>query len=193
MVPVHGAAGVGSLVRDTLKAASGASATVWAALLDSRQLSAMDASVGRGIRCDLVEVHAAVKFGNDEGLSAVHSYVPRRGRRPRPAPGPRRGRRRSFPACSGRSSARELGGARDDVSTALYAHPCCPLPFPTLRRRPGRTFAAVYMPPDRCQLPSRAVDGAAAVGRNKIDQKAQVWPAWWPFAIRACGCARIGA
>ena len=85
MVPVHGAAGAGSLVRDTLKAASGASATVWAALLDSRQLSAMDACVGRGIRCDLVEVRAAVKFGNGEGLSAEHSYVLRRG--PAPAYG----------------------------------------------------------------------------------------------------------
>ena len=82
VVPVHGAASAGSFVHDTLKASSGASATVWAALLDSRQLSAMDACAGRGIRCDLVEVPAPVKFGNGEGLSVAHSYVPRGGPSP---------------------------------------------------------------------------------------------------------------
>ena len=92
VVPVDGAAGAASLVRDTLKAHSGASATIWAALLDSRQLGAMDACAGRGTWCDLVEVLAPVKFGNGEGLSVAHSYVPRRGPSPvygsRPVQGP---------------------------------------------------------------------------------------------------------
>lgn len=79
VVPVHGA---GGLVRDTLKASSGTSATVWVALLDSRQLGAIDACAGRGVQCDLVEVLAPVKLESGEGLSAAHSYVPRRG----PAP-----------------------------------------------------------------------------------------------------------
>ena len=82
VVPVHGAVGAGSFVRDTLKASSGASATVWAALLDSRQFGAMDACAGRGTRCDLVEALAPVKFGNGEGRSVAHSYVPRRGPSP---------------------------------------------------------------------------------------------------------------
>ena len=77
VVPVRSAAVAGSLVRNTLKASPGASATVWAALLDSRQLDAMDACAGRGTRCDLVEVLAPVKSGNGEGLSVAHSYLPR--------------------------------------------------------------------------------------------------------------------
>ena len=82
VVPVRGAAG---LVRDALEPSSGASAAVWAALLDSRQLGAMDACAGRGRLCDLVEVPAPVRFGNGEGLSVAHAYAPRRG--PSPAHG----------------------------------------------------------------------------------------------------------
>ena len=83
VVPVRGAAG--RLVRDALKPSPGASAEVWAALLDSRQLGAMDACAGRGRLCDLVEVPAPVRFGNGEGLSVAHAYVPRKG--PSPAHG----------------------------------------------------------------------------------------------------------
>ena len=71
------AAAGGSLVRDALKASSGASAVVWAALLDSRQLGAMDACAGRGRLCDMVEVLAPVEFENGEGLYPAHLYVPR--------------------------------------------------------------------------------------------------------------------
>ena len=82
VVPVRGAAGAGRLVRDMLKPSSNASAVVWIALLDSRQLGAMDACAGRGRLCDLAEVHARVEFENGEGLSAVHSYVSHGGQLP---------------------------------------------------------------------------------------------------------------
>ena len=82
VVPVRGAAGAGRLVRDMLKPSSGASAVVCIALLDSRQLGAMDACAGRGRLCDLAEVYARVEFENGEGLSAVHSYVSRGGQLP---------------------------------------------------------------------------------------------------------------
>lgn len=82
VVPVHGAAGAGRLVQDVLRPSSGASTVVWIALLDSRQIGAMDACAGRGRLCDMVEVHANVEFENGEGLSAVHSYVSRGGQLP---------------------------------------------------------------------------------------------------------------
>lgn len=75
-------AGASGLVRDALAASSGTSAVVWAALLDARQLGAMDACAGRGSLCDLVEVLAPVEFENGEVLSVAHSYVLRGG----PAP-----------------------------------------------------------------------------------------------------------
>lgn len=77
VVPAGAAAG--RLVRDTLEASSGSSAVVWAALLDSRQLGAMDACAGRGRLCDLVGVPTPVEFENGDGLSVAHSYVPRGG------------------------------------------------------------------------------------------------------------------
>lgn len=82
VVPAGRAAGARSLVRDALAASSGTSAVVWAALLDARQLGAMDACAGRGSLCDLVEVLAPVVFENGEELSVAHSYVLRGG----PAP-----------------------------------------------------------------------------------------------------------
>lgn len=92
VAPAHGTAGAGSLVRDALKPSPDASAVAWIALLDSRQLGTMDACAGRGRLCELAETHAHVDFENGEGLSAVHSYVPRGGLLPvyglRPIRGP---------------------------------------------------------------------------------------------------------
>ena len=84
VVPVRGGGGAraGRLVRDALKASRGASAAAWAALLDSRQLGAMDACAGRGSLCDLVEVLAPVEFENGEALSVAHAYVPQGGSSP---------------------------------------------------------------------------------------------------------------
>ena len=79
VVPTRGEVGVNCLVQDELKHSPNASATVWAALLDARQLGVMDACAGRGSLCDLVEATVPVKFENGEGLSTIHSYVPRIG------------------------------------------------------------------------------------------------------------------
>ena len=82
VVPAGSPAGASSLVQDALAASLGTSAVVWAALLDARQLGAMDACAGRGSLCDLVEVLAPVVFENGEELTVAHSYVLRGG----PAP-----------------------------------------------------------------------------------------------------------
>ena len=163
MVPVQGTASADCLMRDTLKPCPGASAVVWVVWW-------IPGSSAQWMHARDAEGCATWSKCPPRSSLKMARACPRRTRtcrtgicRPCTASDPYGDRRRRFPACSYRSSAREQGGAQPDAMRGTCAHLCRSLPCPTLRCKPRRTVVDASIPPSR---PSIAESGRGRGGRQ---------------------------